>query len=316
MGYALDPEVASVEPPSSLPTELPAVGDWQGLRELSHAWMAWTDTLIAPYPDGYADVAVRTEHVDSADGTTVELRWFTKAGTRPGSAVVFVHGGGMISGTLDLYDAVVARYVQATGVPFLAVDYRIAPEAQGATAAQDALAALGWLHQHAERLGVDARRIGIMGDSAGGGIAAGAAILARNVGVHVAKQVLIYPMLDDRTVVPNAALEPFLTWRYEDNVTGWGALLGRDVASGPVDPVVVPARLDDVAGLPPAYIEVGELDIFREEDIGYAARLMAAGVPLELHVWPGVNHGFDRFAPESAVARTALAARARAVLSV
>jgi acetyl esterase/lipase len=131
----------------------------------------------------------------------------------------------------------------------------------------------------------------------------------------VAKQVLVYPMLDDRNVVPNPALAPFLTWRYEDNLTGWGALIGEAGSTGHVDPVIAPARLDDVIGLPPTYVEVGELDIFREEDVGFAVSLMGAGVPVELHVWPGANHGFDRFAPDSAVARTALAARSRAIRS-
>src|ERR1700739_1986324 len=132
------------------------------------------------------------------DGTAVPLRWSTTGRHRPGSAIVYVHGGGRICGSVDVYEPLVRHYVQLTGVPFLAVDYRLAPEFRDAIATGDAFAATQWVFENADRLGVDMTRIAVMGDSGGGGVGAGAAILARDNGIRLARQILIYPMLDDR----------------------------------------------------------------------------------------------------------------------
>ena len=129
--------------------------------------------------------------------------------------------------------------------------------------------------------------------------------------MQVAGQLLVYPMLDDRTVTPDPLLAGIASWTYSNNAIGWGALLGDQRGTDTVSPVAAPARLTDLGGLPPAYIEVGALDIFRDESVGYASRLLAAGVPTELHVHPGVLHGFDQLAPEAAVTRRALADRVR-----
>ena len=138
-------------------------------------------------------------------------------------------------------------------------------------------------------LGVDPARIGVMGDSAGGGLAAGVCLMARDRGgPAIAQQLLIYPMLDDRTRDTRPAAVPFLTWTYDDNVTGWGALLGDSAGSDAVSPYAAPARADDLTGLPDTYIDIGDLDIFRDEDIPYARRLADAGVPTELHRLPGM----------------------------
>lgn len=151
-----------------------------------------------------------------------------------------------------------------------------------------------------------------MGDSAGGGLAAGVALLARDRGgPALARQILIYPMLDDRTTTPDPALTPFAFWTYDDNITGWGALLGDAAGGAEVSPYAAPARVADVVGLPTTYIEVGELDIFRDEDIEYARRLGAAGISTELHVHTGAPHGFDGFAPSTDVVRRAVADRHR-----
>ena len=172
----------------------------------------------------------------------------------------------------------------------LVVDYRVAPEFRIRLPLQDCYAALRWLAGHAGELGVDATRLAVMGDSAGGGLAAGLCLLARDRGgPAIAAQLLIYPMLDDRTRGGGAAGGTLLTWSYDDNATGWDALL----CGGTADGYAAPARADELAGLPPAYLDVGGLDIFAEEDVDFARRLITAGVPVELHVYPGCPHGFD-----------------------
>jgi acetyl esterase/lipase len=195
----------------------------------------------------------------------------------------------------------------------LAVDYRRAPECPHPCPVEDCYAGLAWLAGHASELGVDPGRIAVMGDSGGGGLAAAAALLARDRGLAVAKQILVYPMLDDRTTVPDPALVPFAGWSYDDNYTGWQALLGEAIGTADVPETAAAARARDLAGLPPAYLEVGELDIFRDEVIQYARRMAAAGTPIELHVHPGCPHGFDRAAPGADVTRRSRADRLRAL---
>ena len=162
------------------------------------------------------------------EGATLTARFFQRAGAEPpGSAILYIHGGGMVLGSMELYDKATATYAAETGVPVLSVDYRLAPEHPHPVPVEDCFAALTWLHEHAAGYGIDRARIAVMGDSAGGGLAAGTAILARDRRVPVARQILIYPMLDDRNVVPDPELVPFITWTYDSNMTGWGALLGE-----------------------------------------------------------------------------------------
>jgi acetyl esterase/lipase len=202
-------------------------------------------------------------------------------------------------------------------VPFLSVELRLAPEATSPTSlAEDVFSGLTWLIAHADDLGVDPSRLAVMGDSGGGGPSAGAAILARDRGVALAKQILIYPMLDDRNTVPGPVPSELLTWDYDNNYTGWVTLLGDELGTDTVSPVAAPARLADFSGLAPAYIDVGDLDIFRDESIAYAGGLARAGVPIELHVHPGCPHGFERFVPNAGVAERAMADRARAVATI
>ncbi|ORW65767.1 alpha/beta hydrolase [Mycolicibacter senuensis] len=246
------------------------------------------------------------------DGTAIGLRWYRRAAAdQPGSAALYLHGGGMI---LDwervggLYDAVVRSYVAASGVPMLVVAYRVAPEFPYPVPLQDCYAALRWLADHAGELGVDASRVAVMGDSAGGGLAAGVCLLARDRGgPSIAAQLLSYPMLDDRTCAGGPTDGALLTWGYDDNATGWGALLGGQPATG----YAAPARADDVAGLPPTYLDVGGLDIFAPEDLGYAQRLLAAGVPVELHLYPGCPHAFDLLVPDADVSQRVIGDRVR-----
>lgn len=156
-----------------------------------------------------------------------------------------------------------------------------------------------------------------MGDSAGGGLAAGVCLMARDRGgPAVAQQLLIYPMLDDRPSPPDPAVLRFLTWTYDDNLTGWGALLGARAGSDDVSPYAAPARATDLAGLPDTYIDVGDLDIFRDEDISYARRLSDAGVATELHLHPACPHAFEALANDAEVAQRAINDRIRRLRSL
>ena len=282
----------------------PELGDWQTIRDVTEATCAALATLVPKRPK-----ITRTDYrATSADGTTVKLRWFSSDDMRRGPAVVHAHGGGMIAGTVELFDPWIAYYAAESGVPILSVDYRRAPEARGTALAQDLYAGLTWLIENAAELGVEPARIALMGESAGGGIAAGAAILARDNNVTLAKQILIYPMLDDRNITPDPQLASFATWTwsYTNNHTGWSTLLGDQFGTNTVSPVAAPARLKDAAGLASTYIEVGDLDIFRDEDVAYSDQLKRAGVIVQLIVRPGLNHGFDLFAPEAAATRRAM----------
>ncbi|MFZ4892982.1 alpha/beta hydrolase [Plantibacter sp. Mn2098] len=317
MNYALDPELApamAALKAAAAGAPRPARGDWRTVRESASAGLAYLAT-ITPASSGVTTTNFSTRTFD--DEGEIGLRWYETTGTATGGAVVYAHGGGMLGGSVDLYDEIVSWYVAQTGVPFLSVELRLAPEAPTSTAmAEDVFSAVMWLRDHSTSLGVDPDRIAVMGDSGGGGPTAGAAILARDRNVPLAKQILVYPMLDDRTSTPGRIPSEFLTWSYDNNYTGWVTLLGEDIGGDSVSPVAAPARLLDVEGLAPAYIEVGDLDIFRDECIAYAGRLAAAGVPVELHVHPGAPHGFERFVPDSSAARRAMADRARAVSSI
>ncbi len=318
MSFTLDPEVAEALAP--LATEMaagtpPPVGDVAGRREALEGLFRYTDAA-QPFPDG---ITITDHELTTADGATILLRWYSPedASGEPGPAALYLHGGGMILGNVGLFDGSVSRYVSAGGTPILSVDYRLAPEHPHPVPVEDAYAALVWLHEHAADLGVDPARIGVFGDSAGGGLAAAVSILARDrKGPAIAKQILVMPMLDDRNLTPDPQLAPFALWSWDDNRTGWQALLGP-TAGGPDTPAyAAPARVADPAGLPPAYIEVGLLDIFRDEDLTYALRLSQAGVPVEFHLHPGVPHEFEGIAFTSAVARRVIADRVRALASL
>jgi acetyl esterase/lipase len=313
--YKLDSEIAEVfseMAKQGVAVPKPERGDWKSLRDNGNAgWRIWADAA----PE-YQDVKRTTFFTTSPDGASLELRWYLKEGSKPGSAVVYAHGGGMILGGLDVYDFIVAEYVSVSGVPFLAVDYRLAPESKGTRLAEDVFSGMSWLAGNASKLGVDINRIAIMGDSGGGALAAGAAIMARDRQIPLAKQILIYPMLDDRNLCPDAALLPFLTWSYDNNFTAWSAVLGNAIGSEKVSPLMAPARLKNFDGLSPAYIEVGELDIFRDEDIAFALQFTKAGIPVELHVHPGAPHGYDRIAPNSKLTRRAMTDRIRVIQSI
>ncbi|MGA8708883.1 MAG: alpha/beta hydrolase [Steroidobacteraceae bacterium] len=215
---------------------------------------------------------------------------------KPMPAYLQIHGGGYVLGSAEGSESANRELASALSALVVAVDYRLAPETRAPGSVEDCYAALQWLHDNAADLGVDAARIAIGGESAGGGLAAALALLTRDRGsIGICFQNLVYPMLDDRTAVlvnrnPHTGHH---LWTHEHNRFGWSALLGGAPGAVGISPYAAPARAADLRGLPPALITVGQLDLFLEEDIDYATRLMQSGVPTELHVYPGAYHGFD-----------------------
>jgi acetyl esterase/lipase len=222
-------------------------------------------------------------------------------------AFLHLHGGGFVLGAPELGDERNTQITRELGHVVASVAYRLAPEATYPAALEDAYAALLWLARNASALNIDPKRIGIVGESAGGGHAAALALASRDRGeVPLSLQWLIYPMLDDRTgsvVDPHPFAGEFV-WTASDNQAAWKAMLGQDAGGIPPGPYAVPARVEDLSGLPPTLIQTGALDLFCEENIDYARRLIRAGVSTELHVYPNAPHGFT-LVSDSLVARAA-----------
>ena len=249
----------------------------------------------APGRDGAPDVPVIVYRPTGAEG--------------PLPCILHIHGGGYVLGSAAAGEAAHRPLAADLGCCIVSVDYRLAPETTHPGPVEDCYAALAWTLANADDLGVDPARVGVMGESAGGGLAAGLALLARDRGEHrLAFQHLIYPMIDDRTVThpdPHPFVGEFV-WTPRRNHFGWKSLLGMDPGAEGVSPYAAAARAEDLTGLPPTYIATGALDLFLEEDLDYARRLTRAGIPVELHVYPGAYHDFqwDRSADVTRQAET------------
>jgi acetyl esterase/lipase len=226
--------------------------------------------------------------------------------------MLWIHGGGYVLGTAAQDDAVCRHFATALDIVVAAVDYRLAPGSPFPVPLDDCHDALVWL---AGQPGVDPSRIAVGGASAGAGLAAAVALLARERdGVRPAFQLLAYPMLDDRTANRTDIDERyFRLWNNKANRFGWQSYTGHPPGSPDVSGLAAPARHDDLTGLPPAWIGVGTLDLFHDEDVAYAGRLESAGVACELDVVQGAFHGFDFIRPKSGVARAFRAAQVTAL---
>ncbi|GEB47923.1 alpha/beta hydrolase [Streptomyces cacaoi] len=228
-----------------------------------------------------------------------------------GPGIYHTHGGGMVSG--DRFSGLTQAlpWVVEHDAVLVTVDYRLAPEHPDPYPVEDCYAGLLWTAEHARELGMDPDRLLIAGQSAGGGLAAGVALMARDrQGPALIGQVLMYPMLDDRDrTVSSAQFEGVGVWDRGSNAMGWTALLGERRGTDDVSVHAAPARASDLAGLPPAFIDCGSAEVFRDEDVAYATALWHAGVQAELHIWPGGFHGFDLTAPHTALAHAMTATR-------
>lgn len=255
----------------------------------------------APVADG---VEVRVEQVP--DGPAVHVYEAAGQGRRARrrGALLWLHGGGYVMGTPANDNARCSELVLGLGVPVVSVDYRLAPEHPAPAGLEDSWTALRWV---LDTFDVAPEQVVVAGASAGGGLAAALVQHAHDQGVDVALQLLVYPMLDDRTVRRAAGRRPWLVWTSASNRYAWRSYLGTRPGrptSTAAGPCAVPARRADLSGLAPAWIGVGDQDQFHDEDVEYAQRLSAAGVPCELHVQPGLFHGADTiFGPRRAATR-------------
>jgi len=207
---------------------------------------------------------------------------------------LWLHGGAMVAGTAQFEAQPAGRLVEAIGAVVVSPDYRLAPENPFPAALDDCMTTLGWMREHAEELGIDVERIAVCGASSGGGLAAAVAQRSLDEGSPLRAQVLFYPMLDDRTALrADPAVRGWLTWTPSSNRRAWTAYLGREPRFSDAPEYAAPARRAELAGLPPAWIGVGELDVFYDENVAYAEKLKAAGVPCELLTVPGMYHGAD-----------------------
>lgn len=223
-----------------------------------------------------------------------------------------IHGGGMMLGTIDEEDEDMKLLSSQLEAVVTNVEYRLAPENPYPAGAEDCYDGLAWIHANASLYGVDAKRIAIMGVSAGGGLAASISLMARDRGFPgILFQTLVAPMLDDRNDTPSsrefAGVWP--SWPRELNLLGWSALLENHDKSGDIPEYAAPARAGNLLNLPPSYIETSELEVFRDEDVEFALRLMRSGVSTELHVYPGTYHCWHEDAPDAHVTRLALSSR-------
>jgi acetyl esterase/lipase len=250
-----------------------------------------------PGPDGEPDITVRIYRPVNASATL------------PG--IYFIHGGGMILGNVAGEDAIATMLCDQVGAVVVSVEYRLSPEHPHPAPVEDCYAGLVWTAKNAAELGIDLTRLAIYGGSAGGGLTIATALVARDRGGPALKYMMpIYPMIDDRNETGSSEeITDIGIWDRAGNIEAWAWYLGGKEA----DQYAAPARAEDLSGLPPSFIDVGTVDLFRDEDIAFAQRLMQAGIPTELHVHPGSYHAAETFAPDSALSKRIWALRVDAL---
>jgi acetyl esterase/lipase len=307
-----DPELAAaldlikdVLPPGFTPDEIDAIRQGPGIQLLAELDLTMdghfkVEDRTVPGPEGAPEISLLI-----CRPTAPEL-----AGV-PQPVVYHVHGGGMVLGNNRVGVDGPLAWAKELGAVVVSVEYRLAPEHPHPAPIEDVYAGLVWTAEHAAEFGGDPERIVIAGASAGGGLSAALALLTRDrKGPQPIGQLLMCPMLDDRNdTVSSHQMAGLGVWDRTANETGWGALLGEARGGPDVPAYAAPARAEDLSGLPPAFLDVGSAETFRDEVVAYASRLWQAGGAAELHVWPGGFHGFDGFAPQAALSQAARAAQ-------
>jgi acetyl esterase/lipase len=295
----LDREVAAALVASGFDSVVYPLGP-EGVPEFRASRVTVTVTIDPASPIAIRDVSVPGP---PGDPDVIVRVYSPPAGADPKSCCYWIHGGGYIFGSIDTSDLRCVQMAELLDCVVVSVEYRLAPEHPFPAPLEDCYAGLAWTTSHADELGVDSTRIAVVGQSAGGGLAAGLALLVRDRGeLPLAYQSLIYPMIDDRNTTTSSRLVTKV-WTRQANLLGWRCYLGHEPGADGVSPYAAAARADDLRGLAPAFIGVGTLDVFRDENIDYARRLLEAGVPTELHVYPGAPHGFEGLAPQAAVSQ-------------
>jgi acetyl esterase/lipase len=310
MKALLDPEL--VEP---LENVMAATGGGFNLRDIpgTRAMVAgMVEAIKAEVPpiEGVESV----DAVASVDGSEadVPVRIYRPTGARgPLPALLWMHPGGYVIGSIELDDLMARQLAKDVGCAVVSVEYRLSPEYAYPEPLEDCYTALQWLGANAAKLDIDSKKIAVGGASAGGGLAAGLALLARDRnGVRPCFQLLIYPSINDYNIEQASETVPEnLFWSRENMLIGWRAYLGNKQATVGVPHYAAAHRATDVSGLPPAHIAIGALDMFVPDCLNYAERLIAVGVPTGLHVYPGAFHAFDAFAPMAQVSQQFVADR-------
>lgn len=278
--------------------------DWSDIPALRARFKA--DRAAAPQPPLPATVEICDRRVPGPAGAPdPRLRLYSPRTGRGPAALYWIHGGGTVIGDLEMNDHYCANIADRLGILVTSIDYRLAPEHPFPAGLEDCYAGLEWLFASADGLGVDSGLIAVGGGSAGGLLAAALAILARDRGrLRPCFQLLVYPMLDDRNATRSAhAITDPRVWDRASSLAAWDAYLEGRAGAEDVPAHAAPARATELGGLPPAFINVGDLDLFLDEDIAYARALSAAGVPVELHVYPGAYHGSPGAVPGAGLSR-------------
>ncbi|MFD1659165.1 alpha/beta hydrolase [Streptomyces caeni] len=298
---ALDPELRDLLAGMPLMSQLSP----ETLAQLRRLPSPPVESLLAHRPVDRREITVPAK-----DGAPIPLSVFSPANTDRTTAapcIYWMHGGGMVMGDRFSQLDIPLEWLDTFGAVVASVDYRLAPEATGTALVDDCYQGLLWIAEHSDELGIDPARIVVAGASAGGGLAAGVTLLARDLGTPaIAAQILICPMLDHRNTSTSSRQysgRPGV-WTREMNEFGWRSVLG-DLTDDEVSAYISPALADDLSSLPTTYIDTGSAEVFRDEDTDYATRIWATGGQAELHVWAGGFHGFDALYPHAHISATA-----------
>ncbi|WP_436936304.1 alpha/beta hydrolase [Halovenus marina] len=298
----LDPELATALeeiPDHYLPKNLFDFDDIPGTRKRV------TEIYEAVFDEPPESKRVESEEVTipgPTENQTIRLRIHRPVdSTGPLPCVYWLHGGGMVVGGVQKEDATAHRLVENLNCVVVVVEYRLVPEHPYPAPVNDCYTGLKWLGNNAEELSVDDTRIAIAGSSAGGGLAAAVALRVRDEGgPDTCLQMLLSPMLDDRnTTESSKQVTDIGMWDREMNIRAWEAYLGDQRGEDNIPPYAAPGRVEDLSGLPPAFLDIGTHDVFRDETAAYAGRLAKDGVQTEYHLWPGACHGYTTFVPDA-----------------